>query len=238
MSLSRPIYQLTFCLEGIEEAVQDDLHLTMEEVQARSETAFSEMKSLRIQDIETGQEIMPRWWGLFERLHQEGWPWRVATYIAWAAQPKKYRWPETQELLARMCLGLTSDRAISTWRKRNPRIDDVIAMVQTAVVFDGLPDSFQAMLTVASTEDYKGRGDRELHYKLAGILSDKLEVSKPDGGELSQLEFNELLRLAGVNTPEALVALRERLQSSLQQPIKQSVEDEDGQDGPADGDDH
>lgn len=99
MSLNRPFFQMTLPLVGLEEAIQEDTHLTMEEINARSTTALAGLASLRIKDPNSGVERQPQWWGLFQELRDGGWPWRVAVYIAWAAQPRRNRWPVTQEEL-------------------------------------------------------------------------------------------------------------------------------------------
>src|SRR5690349_10609759 len=100
--LDKPVYQLDMPLEGIEEAVQQ----TGEK--QTSEAALAALSALRIKEpnfidgpdgkpIQMGErEVAPRWMELYKRLVDGGWKWRVAVYIAWAAQPKKYRWPETQ----------------------------------------------------------------------------------------------------------------------------------------------
>jgi hypothetical protein len=138
-----------------------------------------------------------------------GWKWRVAVYIAWAAQPKKYRQPATQEELAIQCLGLTSDRAIATWRKNNESIDETISVLQGAIIFDALPDAMNAMVEVASEADYKGHQDRKLMFEMAGIytpsskitaeMAKKLVNSNPD--DLESLSDEELRKLEGnINT--------------------------------------
>jgi len=175
MALEKPVYQLVLPLEGVEEAIEADLHLSAEEVRSRSEAAMSTLSALRMND-EGGLMKTPRWMDLYKRLHEGGWPWRVAVYIAWAAQPKKYRWPESQEELAEQCLGLTSDRAISTWRKRNPAIDNTVAMLQGAMIFDALPDAYDAMITVATNPEYKGHNDRKLLFEMAGVYTPRISA--------------------------------------------------------------
>src|SRR5512136_3096392 len=110
MPLDKPVYQLAMDLDGIEEAVQDDLHLSTEEVRRRSENGMTVLAALKVKDPESGIEKAPRWYELCKRLQDGGWPWRVAVYISWAAMPRKYRWPETQEELAIRCMALNSDR--------------------------------------------------------------------------------------------------------------------------------
>jgi hypothetical protein len=200
MPLDRPVYQIPLPLEGIDEAIQDDPRLSTEEVRSRSEAAMSALAVLRIKDPETGRDVMPRWLELFQKLHDGGWPWRVAVYIAWAAQPRKYRWPETQESLATKCLGLSSDRAISTWRKRNPAIDNTVGMLQGAIIYDALPDAYDAMITVATDPDYKGHADRRLMFEMAGVYTPRISAELHKRGltvdDLASLSDDELEAIA------------------------------------------
>lgn len=207
--LVKPVYQLPMPLEGIEEAIQQsDERMT-------SEAALAALSALRVKEpniiegadgkpVQIGErEVAPRWMDLYKRLLEGGWKWRVAVYIAWAAQPKKYRWPETQEELATTCLGLTSDRAIATWRKRNLAIDETVSMLQASIIFDALPDAMNAMVEVASTADYKGHQDRKLMFEMTGIytpsskitaeMAKKLVNSSPD--DLEDLSDEELRKI-------------------------------------------
>jgi hypothetical protein len=206
MPIEKPIYQLMLPLEGVEEAVQENEHLSVEEVRSRSEAALSTLAALRLKDPQTGIESAPRWMDLFKRLHDGGWPWRVSVYIAWASQPKKYRWPVSQELLATTCLGLTSDRAISTWRKRNPAIDNTVGMLQGALIFDALPDAYDAMITVATVADYKGHNDRKLMFEMAGVYTPRISaelrrrgLTADDLAEMSDEELEAIALAAGKN---------------------------------------
>lgn len=199
MSMDRPVFQLTLPLEGIDEAIQDDLHLSVEQVRERSETAMAALAAIRVLDPVSIKEGSPHWMDLFRSLHDGGWPWRVAVYIAWAAQPKKYRWPETQEELAKRILGLNSDRAISTWRKRNQAIDNTVGMLQGAIIFEALPDAYAAMISVATEADYKGHRDRKLMFEMAGVYTPRITaelrkrgMSVDDLAELSDDELNAI----------------------------------------------
>jgi hypothetical protein len=207
--LDKPVYQLEMELDGIEDAVQQ----TGERV--TSEAALAALSALRVKEpnfitgadgkpIQMGErDVAPRWMELYKRLVEGGWKWRVAVYIAWAAQPKKYRWPDTQDELATKCLGLTSDRAIATWRKKNPSIDETISVLQGAIIFDALPDAMNAMVEVASESDYKGHQDRKLMFEMAGIytpsskitaeLAKKIINSNPD--DLENLSDEDLRRI-------------------------------------------
>jgi hypothetical protein len=206
--LDKPVYQLAMELVGIEEAIPQN------EEGLSSEAALAALSVLRVKEpvveiIEGKRQIIrqkeaePRWMDLYKRLVEGGWKWRVAVYIAWASQPKKYRYPETQEKLAIDVLGLTSDRAIATWRKKNPTIDDTISMLQGSIIYDALADAFGAMVDVATEADYKGHQDRKLMFEMAGVytpsskitaeMAKRLINSSPD--DLEDLPDEELRRI-------------------------------------------
>jgi hypothetical protein len=214
--LEKPVYQLPLDFEwvGVDEAIQQDEKVT-------SEAALAALSALRIKikdDSGTDIEVTPRWMDLYKRLVEGGWKWRVAVYIAWASQPKKYRWPLTQEELAVKCLGLTSDRAIATWRKKNPTIDETISMLQGSIIFDALPDALNAMVEVATESDYKGHADRKLMFEMAQIytpsskitaeIAKKLGKGVNDVNDLSDDELREIAASANYvlehrDTPDA-----------------------------------
>jgi hypothetical protein len=199
VALEKPVYQLFLPLDGVDDAVREHEHLSAEEMRARSETALSTLAALRVNDGDGGQSA-PLWMELYVRLHDGGWPWRVAVYIAWAAQPRRSRWPERQEELATKCLGLTSDRAISTWRKRNPAIDTTVGMLQGAIIFEALPDAYRAMIEVATDPDYKGHADRKLMFEMAGVYTPKISAELRKHGltvdDLAEMSDAELEAIA------------------------------------------
>lgn len=163
-----------------------------EEARARSLAAQGALKSL-------GQEHEPDWMAQYQTLLNAGWPWRVACYIAWAASPKKTRWPKTQEELATQVLGLTGDRQIGTWRKKNPAIDEVIAVLQAAPLMEHRADVMAALAAAASDPDHRNNPDRKLYLELIGdyVPRAKVDISKPlDGDDLSQFDEAELRRIA------------------------------------------
>jgi hypothetical protein len=214
MSLDKPVYQMLLPLEGVEEAIRDDLRLSTAEVRGRSETALAALTALRVLDPEAEIEKPPRWMELFERLHDGGWPWRVAVYIAWASQPRKYRWPETQDELATKCLGLNSDRAISTWRKQNPSIDDMVGVLQGALIFEALPDAYEAMIRVATEADYKGNRDRKLMFEMAGVYTPRISAELHRRG----LNVDDLAGLSDEELEAIALAARTRGQAPLSHP--------------------
>ena len=214
--VDKPDYRLPeqMTLFGVDEAITDQEHLSADEVRKRSEEGLANLSALRVKEdiliegedgkaIVTGQrEAEPRWMEIYRRLREGGWDWRVAVYIAWRAMPKKYRWPDTQEELAKKCLGLTSDRAIATWRKKNSAIDETISMLQGAIIFDALPDAMQAMVDVATTANYKGHQDRKLLFEMSGVYTPsskltaemikKLGKGNMDASDLSDDELRDI----------------------------------------------
>jgi len=107
MPLPKFTYQLPLDLD-LPEAENE----TGVDAQARNDKAKATLEAM------FGKSGSPRWLEDYAELARGGWPWRVAAYIAWASSPKGAREPRTQDELARYHLGLSSDRAISTWRKR------------------------------------------------------------------------------------------------------------------------
>ena len=207
--IEKPVYQLQMELDGIEESIPPN------DEQLTSEAALAALSALRVKEpnyiegtdgkpIQIGErEVAPRWMDLYKRLVEGGWKWRVAVYIAWAAQTKKYRWPTTQEELAVQCLGLTTDRAIATWRKRNPSIDETISMLQGSIIFDSLPDALNAMVEVATEPDYKGHQDRKLMFEMAGVYTPSSKITaemakrlvNSSADDLEDLSDEELRRI-------------------------------------------
>jgi len=149
----------------------------------------------------------------FFLLMNQGWPWRVAVYIAWAGSPKVGRWPKTQEDLAIGVLGLNSDRQISEWRKNNPAIDEMIGIMQAMPLLSHRRDIFEALATSASDPSSKGAQDRKTALSMTGDYVPRLKVeddrpiSSPK--EVSQEDLdrareriNRELKIESSNKPE------------------------------------
>jgi hypothetical protein len=103
-------------------------------------------------------------------LRAEGWDWRKAAYIAWAASPMHKRWPSTQRDLAMQVLGLHSDKTIRNWREKNPAIDDRVGRLQTEPLFRHRRDVIDALIASAASADTAGNADRKLFFQLTGDL--------------------------------------------------------------------
>ena len=187
-----------------------DATLSIQEIQARLDKAKQFIENPENWPKENGKPAKPFWLehyvALMEGMH---FPFRAAVLAAWLATPKKLRWPKTQAELADM-LGLTSDRQFSVWRQKNREINEAVQAAWRARVMDGLSDSVDAMLEVAAMPDYKSRGDRELHFKMANVLEDKLTLntSKQWADMTYDEKLQEIRRLGGgVENPQLAAAL-------------------------------
>lgn len=190
MPVLRPDYQL-------------NLPLDLDEVEA----AFVSLKEARLRS-ETARAALDgrtelKWADEYRKLRDGGWPWRVAAYIAWASSPRGARTPKTQDELAREHLGLTSDRAIITWRKKNPAIDEMVALLQSSPLWDYRAEVFEALKDNAIKPDYKTHNDRKLFLELTGdyiptaklaAMLTKGEFSKADLSDYSDTELAAMYR--------------------------------------------
>jgi hypothetical protein len=158
MPLPKFGYQLPLALE-LPEAEEER---TVEADRLRSEAARAGLENMY------GKIGAPRWIDDYLELCKGGWPWRVAAYIAWASTPRGSREPKTQDDLARNHLGLTSDRAINTWRKKNPAIDEMVRMMQAGPLFKHRAEIYTALVAVAVKPEYKSHNDRKLALELMG----------------------------------------------------------------------
>lgn len=125
--------------------------VSVEEARRRSEAGRSAFMMLK----GTGEQ--PEWFKRFEFLTNKGLPWRQACYVAWASTPKEGRKPETQEELATKYLNLTSDRAISTWKRKNGSLDTMIAVMQSFELWEYRGDWFANLIRgmQKAGDDYK-----------------------------------------------------------------------------------
>ncbi len=142
------------------------------------------------------------WIERYRDLLNAGWPWRVACYIAWASSPRIGRWPGTQQELASEVLGLTSDRVIATWRKKNPAIDQLIAEWQALPLLEHRADVFAALAKSASDPDHRHNPDRKVYLEMTGDYTPRqqVDVRKTDDSldlsNLSDAELNDIARQA------------------------------------------
>jgi hypothetical protein len=225
MTISASPSQLKFEWDLPEE--ESTSALSAEEIQLRKDLAEAFIYNPEHwEKDDQGKPVKPYWLEQATTL-REGkmrFPFRVAVLTAWLCTPKKYRFPKTQDELANM-LGLSSDRVFTVWMAKNPQIKAVVHSAWRERVLDHVNDSMEAMFEVAAQPDYKGHGDRELHFKVAEILTDKVILDKTGNVDLTKLTFEEKLKLAGLDDPDALLALKkELLQNDLE--LEVTAEDE------------
>lgn len=165
-----------------------------EEARRRSGAAFSVLTAKQ------GSKDAPAWLPTWTMLMDKGWPWRQAAYIAWASTPSDGRKPKTQQELAPL-LGLASDRAISTWRKKNRAILETISLLQSAPLWDSRSDAFAELIAgmKRAGKDYKFYHHLELYLKLTGdfvptanYVAELKRKLTTDISELSQEEIDAL----------------------------------------------
>ena len=155
------------------------------------------LETLYLADGEHARDIA--WYETYQKLVQSKWPWRIACFVAWASTPKVNRWPKTQDELARQVLGLTSDRVIATWRKKNPDIDGAISLLQSAPMLEHRADVIQALVQSASSADHRSNPDRKLFFEMTGdyVPRSRVDVKAGvDGEDLSTLSDAELMEIA------------------------------------------
>lgn len=193
MPVPQPGYQLSLNLDL---ADAEDPGISTEDARIKAEAAHRALESL------FGKVGSPKWLEDYNELIRGGWPWRVAAYIAWAATPRLAREPRTQDELAKIHLGLTSDRVIATWRRRNPAIDETVRLLQASPLFKHRAEIFTALVAVAMKPEYKSHNDRKLAFELMGdhIPTSKLQAELKKRGlgvdDLSELSDAELIELA------------------------------------------
>jgi len=184
------------------ETLAMESQVSPEEARLRSETALRALLSTKGNlpnsvNAQLGVGIELSWFAPFEALLNGGWPWRQAAYIAWASMPTP-RSPKTQDELAIQFLGLTSDRAISTWRKKNPAIDQMVAVLQSAPLWEHRADAFNNLVAgmKRADADYKFFNHLKLYFEMTGDyvpLTQLAAVLKRKGdGDLSSMSEEDL----------------------------------------------
>jgi hypothetical protein len=218
-----PIQKPNFALDEEYKQIALDLELSevesdgisIEEARLRSAAGRSAL------DLLKGKQEQPKWFERFEMLIDSGWPWRQAVYIAWASMPKDGRKPETQQQLATEFLNLTSDRAISTWRKKNAAINTMIAILQSSELWEYRADAFKNLIDgmKSAGSDYKFfnhlklfmemSGDYVPLTQLAAVLKRKADGSPSDSDE----ETLKLLEQGAKEMPDDFSADEQEVKS-------------------------
>lgn len=145
------------------------------------------------------------WWDDYNRLRAEGWDWRKAAYIAWAASPVLNRWPDSQEKLAKDVLGLRSDRTIRKWRENDALIDERVAKMQIEPLMRHRADVIHALVAMASTPDPKTFQDRRMFLEMTGDYRPRGANTNLDL-DLGVLSDEQLERIAAGEDPVHVLA--------------------------------
>lgn len=184
--------QLKFELD-LDEVEEDASQREISNMEARqiceaARQAFDKMR------LEGREEVGKGWFDDYLKLIEQGWPWRVACYIAWASSPKINRWPKSIKGLAEEVLGLNSPRVIFAWREKYPAINTIVSLMQAAPLWDHRRDVIEALVTMASEKDYKSFNDRKLFLELIGdyVPKSKIELGKAGKGDISDKSDEEL----------------------------------------------
>lgn len=196
--------------------------ISPEEARLRSETALRALLATKGTETTDGEDGEPVWFKSFEMLMNGKWPWRQAAYIAWASSPHP-RQPKTQDELAIRHLGLTSDRAISTWRRKNPAIDQMVAILQSAPLWEHRADAFANLVSGmrSAGSDYKFFNHLKLFLEMTGDYIPLTQLAavlkRKSSGDESEMSEDELKDL-------------ELAAQEVEGSIKRSDFDEDGED--------
>lgn len=192
--------QLRFELPGLDEVEEDaqERQITPEKARMISEAARVALEKGDATGAHVAPFEHPGWFEDYLLLIGQGWPWRVAAYMAWASSPRIGRQPETLKDLAEKVLGLTSPRVISNWRRKYPSIETIVSMMQSRALWDHRSDVLKALAEMAAQPDYKSFNDRKLFLEMIGDYTPKsrLQVSGT-AKDLSEMSDAELDRLAG-----------------------------------------
>lgn len=180
------------------ETSQEDKFISPDEARLRSEAARQALEVLSAKRPENIDVWPPEWLETYHQLMAAKWPWRIAAYIAWASSPKKKRWPKTQAELSTHVLGLNSPRQITTWREKNPAIDETIATLQVAPMMEHRADVFEALVASASDTDHRSNPDRKLYFEMIGEYTPRIKVDTRksiDPSDLSTVPYEDLVEM-------------------------------------------
>jgi hypothetical protein len=202
------------------EDADDKVLLSVADVRAK-EMLFRKVL-IETKKIDEAEEI-PSWADVYQQLLNANVRPRIAAYVAWATMPKKYRYPETQDKLATEILGLTSDRAIATWRKKYPEIDMMISQLQAESMLEYRPGAFHALGSVASDPSYRANPDRRLFFEMTKDYTPRQKIENTDGAgvghklldQLKKLPTAQLLETLGADAMELMKELEEELETPL-----------------------
>jgi hypothetical protein len=219
---------------GVQDAEEadDKVLLSVADVRAKELLFVKMLKDTG--KIEDTEEI-PSWADVYQQLLNSNVRPRIAAYVAWATMPKKYRYPETQDKLAVEVLGLTSDRAIATWRKKYPEIDMMISQLQAESMLEYRPGAFHALGSVASDPSYRANPDRRLFFEMTKDYTPRQKI-EGDGNstvghkvldQLKKLSTAQFIETLGTDALEIMKELEEELTSDQQSAVSSQPDEEE-----------
>jgi len=159
----------------------------------------AQIKSAQARRVFEAQEDAAPWMEDYWSLIGEGWSWRQAVFMLWAAQPKDQRNPATQGALATEVLGLSSDRVIREWRD-NPAFDARVAKLVARSLAHARAGIYAALIEAAQNPSPRAHADRRLALEMLGDYQPKqrLAVGPDLPDDLSELDAGELRMLASL----------------------------------------
>ena len=194
--------------------LEDDVRLEAETRRISMEEARQISEAARQVFEQGAQEV---WYGEYLMLREWGWPWRVATYIAWAASPKRGRKPKTLNELADKVLGLTSPRAVHMWRERYATINAVVSMMQAQPMLENRRDVIEALINSARDGDYKSHADRKLFLEMTGDYVPRVKVDERIGKALDLTELSD----EELDARGARRVIEEKIKRAVETPFEQ-----------------
>lgn len=175
------------------------------------------------------------WWQEYLELRLEGWDWRKAAYIAWAASPSAGRWPATQQELATAILGMRSDRSVRNWKRKYPEMDERVATLQIAPLMQHRRDAINALVESTKIVGNKGAPDRRTYFQLTGDLKAKSGEGRQPAGVAAPVTSADSGRFSGMDEDQLDQAIA-NMQSALLHERQDSVgfttkarDDDDGE---------
>ena len=159
----------------------------------------AQIKSAQAREVFELQEGSVPWMDDYWALIAEGWSWRQAVYMIWAALPSGQRKPKTQGELATEVLGLTSDRRIRNW-KENTALDARTAQLIKRALAHARPGIYEALIAAATNPNPRAHADRKLALEMLGDYVPKQSVNVSAGlpDDLSQADAEELRTMAAL----------------------------------------
>ncbi|HOU13477.1 MAG TPA: hypothetical protein PKZ84_10190 [Anaerolineae bacterium] len=160
----------------------------------------AQLKSLEARRIfEASSCDADPWMDDYWALLGEGYTWRQAVYMLWAAQPTDKRVPRTQGELATQILGLASDRAIREWKRQRTDMDARIADLVHSVIVKNRARVLEALVESAASSNPRAHADRRMFLEMSRDYTPKQMIGI---GAISAVpEWDEATLRAKANIP-------------------------------------